>query len=137
MTCSRRSTTCSRFSPTKKWTTRSARRRMRKQRPKVERGAPRAFSNIVSRFRVGSPFASDPRQAVDPAGRFSTRYPPPSARYFSLMNDAETIDLPARTEPGEVGLVEPRDFVSIESFLFESGQTLPGFTLRYETYGRL
>jgi homoserine O-acetyltransferase len=53
------------------------------------------------------------------------------------MNDAEIIDLPARTEPGEVGLVEPRDFVSIESFLFESGQTLPGFTLRYETYGRL
>jgi homoserine O-acetyltransferase len=53
------------------------------------------------------------------------------------MNDAETIDLPARTEPGEVGLVEPRDFVSIESFLFESGQTLAGFTLRYETYGRL
>lgn len=53
------------------------------------------------------------------------------------MNDAETMNLPARTEPGEVGLVEPRDFVSIESFLFESGQSLPGFTLRYETYGRL
>jgi homoserine O-acetyltransferase/O-succinyltransferase len=53
------------------------------------------------------------------------------------MNDAETLDSPARTEPGEVGLVEPRDFVSRESFLFESGQTLAGFTLRYETYGRL
>jgi homoserine O-acetyltransferase len=53
------------------------------------------------------------------------------------MNDAETLDSPARTEPGEVGLVEPHDFVSIESFLFESGQTLAGFTLRYETYGRL
>ncbi|MGC4074596.1 MAG: homoserine O-acetyltransferase [Nibricoccus sp.] len=53
------------------------------------------------------------------------------------MNDAETMDLTARTEPGEVGLVEPREFVSIESFLFESGQSLPGFTLRYETYGRL
>ena len=53
------------------------------------------------------------------------------------MNDADTMDLPARTEPGEVGIVEPRDFVSSESFLFESGQTLPGFTLRYETYGRL
>ncbi|ATC63779.1 homoserine O-acetyltransferase [Nibricoccus aquaticus] len=53
------------------------------------------------------------------------------------MNDAEIIDQPARTEPGEVGLVEPRDFVSIESFLFESGQSLAGFTLRYETYGRL
>ena len=53
------------------------------------------------------------------------------------MNDADTMDLPARTEPGEVGIVESRDFVSTESFLFESGQTLPGFTLRYETYGRL
>ena len=53
------------------------------------------------------------------------------------MNDAETLESPARTEPGEVGLVEPRDFVSLESFLFESGQTLAGFTLRYETYGRL
>jgi homoserine O-acetyltransferase/O-succinyltransferase len=53
------------------------------------------------------------------------------------MNDAETLESPARTEPGEVGLVEPRDFVSLESFLFESGQALAGFTLRYETYGRL
>jgi homoserine O-acetyltransferase/O-succinyltransferase len=53
------------------------------------------------------------------------------------MNDAETLESPARSEPGEVGLVEPRDFVSLESFLFESGQTLAGFTLRYETYGRL
>ena len=53
------------------------------------------------------------------------------------MNDAEQTDTPARTEPGEVGLVEPRDFVSTEPFLFDSGQTLTGFTLRYETYGRL
>jgi homoserine O-acetyltransferase len=34
-------------------------------------------------------------------------------------------------------LVEPHDFVSNEPFVFDSGQTLPGFTLRYETYGRL
>jgi homoserine O-acetyltransferase/O-succinyltransferase len=53
------------------------------------------------------------------------------------MNDAQTMSLTDRTEPGEVGLIEPRDFVSLESFLFESGQNLPGFTLRYETYGRL
>jgi homoserine O-acetyltransferase len=53
------------------------------------------------------------------------------------MNDADTIDLQARLEPGEVGLVEARDFVSTETFLFESGQSLPGFTLRYETYGHL
>lgn len=38
---------------------------------------------------------------------------------------------------GEVGLVEPRDFVHAHPFTFESGQALPGFTLRYETYGRL
>jgi homoserine O-acetyltransferase len=38
---------------------------------------------------------------------------------------------------GDVGLVVPRDFVSAEPFTFDSGQTLPGFTLRYETYGRL
>ncbi len=43
----------------------------------------------------------------------------------------------AAPAPGEVGLVVPRDFVSTEPFTFDSGQTLPGFTLRYETYGRL
>lgn len=53
------------------------------------------------------------------------------------MNDAEQIEIATRSEPGEVGLVEPRDFVSNEPFTFESGQVLPGFTLRYETYGHL
>jgi homoserine O-acetyltransferase/O-succinyltransferase len=53
------------------------------------------------------------------------------------MNDAEIMETAERAEPGEVGLVEPHDFVSHEPFVFESGQTLPGFTLRYETYGRL
>ena len=38
---------------------------------------------------------------------------------------------------GDVGLVTPRDFVSTEPFTFDSGQTLPGLTLRYETYGKL
>ena len=53
------------------------------------------------------------------------------------MNDAEE-DLPsAPPEPGEVGLVESHDFVCPQPFRFESGQTLPGFTLRYETYGHL
>jgi len=53
------------------------------------------------------------------------------------MNDAEE-DIPsAPPEPGEVGLVEARDFVHPNPFNFESGQVLPGFTLRYETYGRL
>ena len=45
---------------------------------------------------------------------------------------------PARhLAPGDVGLVTPRDFVHREPFTFRSGQTLPGFTLRYETYGQL
>jgi homoserine O-acetyltransferase len=53
------------------------------------------------------------------------------------MNDADIVETNTRPEPGEVGLVEPHDFVSNETFVFESGQSLPGFTLRYETYGRL
>jgi homoserine O-acetyltransferase len=39
--------------------------------------------------------------------------------------------------PGEVGLVQWQDFVSDEVFGFASGKSLPGFTLRYETYGQL
>ncbi|MEM9226440.1 MAG: homoserine O-acetyltransferase, partial [Verrucomicrobiota bacterium] len=50
------------------------------------------------------------------------------------MNDALTA-VPARG--GEVGLVEYQDFVSSEPFTFEDGNELPGFTLRYETYGKL
>jgi homoserine O-acetyltransferase len=56
------------------------------------------------------------------------------------MNDASLDDdFPNATpaEPGEVGLVEPRDYVSSEPFTCDDGQILPGFTLRYETYGRL
>ena len=51
------------------------------------------------------------------------------------MNAAEQdLDLES---PGEVGLVEPVDFHHPEPFEFESGQSIPEFTLRYETYGRL
>ena len=39
--------------------------------------------------------------------------------------------------PGEIGLVQWKDFHWKESFAFDSGDALPGFTLRYETYGRL
>ena len=39
--------------------------------------------------------------------------------------------------PGDVGLIAPRDFVSSHPFTFKSGQVIPGFTLRYETYGQL
>ncbi len=55
------------------------------------------------------------------------------------MNDADLEDPlhDSAAEPGEVGLVEPKDFVSAEPFACDDGRTLPGFTLRYETYGRL
>ena len=54
------------------------------------------------------------------------------------MNDAASEPTAsARSEPGEVGLVEPRDFVSPAPFTFDNGLSIPGFTLRYETYGRL
>ena len=39
--------------------------------------------------------------------------------------------------PEDIGLVKYEDFVSTESFTFENGGSIPGFTLRYETYGRL
>lgn len=56
------------------------------------------------------------------------------------MNDAALDDdLPASApaEPGEVGLIEPRDFTYSAPFTCDDGRILPGFTLRYETYGRL
>jgi homoserine O-acetyltransferase len=37
----------------------------------------------------------------------------------------------------DVGIVRPRDFTHPGSFAFKSGQTIQGFTLRYETYGAL
>jgi homoserine O-acetyltransferase len=44
---------------------------------------------------------------------------------------------PRHLAPGDVGLVQPRDFVLDRPFAFKSGQEIPGFTLRYETYGKL
>lgn len=41
------------------------------------------------------------------------------------------------TQPGEVGLVQWKDFRRPEGFTFESGETLPELVLRYETYGKL
>ncbi|MEO0794517.1 MAG: homoserine O-acetyltransferase [Verrucomicrobiota bacterium] len=50
------------------------------------------------------------------------------------MNDASTL---THDERGEVGLVAWNDFVHDESFTCDDGTILPGFTLRYESYGRL
>jgi len=44
---------------------------------------------------------------------------------------------PRHLAPGEVGLVAPHDFVYAKPFTFKTGQVVPGFTLRYETYGEL
>ncbi|HOE42398.1 MAG TPA: alpha/beta fold hydrolase, partial [Rhodoferax sp.] len=50
------------------------------------------------------------------------------------MNDAaQTPDFSA----GEVGLVRFEDFHSNNPLVFDSGASIPQFTLRYETYGRL
>jgi homoserine O-acetyltransferase len=40
-------------------------------------------------------------------------------------------------QPGEVGLVQWHDFVRKTPFEFDSGEQLPGITIRYETYGKL
>lgn len=52
------------------------------------------------------------------------------------MNDAFPQEL-LEDQPGEIGLVRWQDYVCAEAFRFDSGQSIPGFTLRYETYGRL
>ncbi|MEO5957959.1 MAG: homoserine O-acetyltransferase [Opitutaceae bacterium] len=44
---------------------------------------------------------------------------------------------PRHLASGDVGLVAARDFVYAQPFTFKSGQVIPGFTLRYETYGQL
>jgi homoserine O-acetyltransferase len=58
-----------------------------------------------------------------------------------MTDDVETAALPDAVPRhraiGDVGLVTPRDFAHRSPFTFKSGQILPGFTLRYETYGRL
>lgn len=38
-------------------------------------------------------------------------------------------------DSGSVGVVTPCDFTYDQPFTFKSGQVLPGFTIRYETYG--
>jgi len=58
-----------------------------------------------------------------------------------MTDDVEITPPPTATPrhlaPGDVGLVSPRDFVYASPFTFKSGQVIPGFTLRYETYGAL
>ena len=58
------------------------------------------------------------------------------------MTDDLEISTAASSSPrhlaaDDVGLVTPRDFVHSQPFTFKSGQVIPGFTLRYETYGQL
>ena len=51
------------------------------------------------------------------------------------MNDADPQS--SGNIPGEFGLVSPRDYRCLDPFLFDSGASIPEFTLRYETYGTL
>jgi homoserine O-acetyltransferase len=44
---------------------------------------------------------------------------------------------PRHLAQGDVGVVSAHDFVHATPFTFKSGQVIPGFTLRYETYGSL
>jgi homoserine O-acetyltransferase/O-succinyltransferase len=44
---------------------------------------------------------------------------------------------PRHLAADDVGIVQPRDFTSPGTFTFKSGQSIQGFTLRYETYGAL
>ena len=51
------------------------------------------------------------------------------------MNHAEEDFI--QVTDGEIGLVSPKDFHCSEKFVFESGQSIPSFSLRYEAYGEL
>jgi homoserine O-acetyltransferase len=46
-------------------------------------------------------------------------------------------DATVDADSGEVGLVAPQDLFTDEPFAFELGGEVPGFTQRYETYGRI
>ena len=46
-----------------------------------------------------------------------------------------TSSQPRHLAANDVGIVQPQDFTHQAPFTFKSGQTIPGFTLRYETYG--
>ncbi|PTY00648.1 homoserine O-acetyltransferase [Opitutus sp. ER46] len=50
---------------------------------------------------------------------------------------ADPLASPRWLAPGDVGFVAPHDFVYTQPFTFQSGQQIPGFTIRYETYGQL
>jgi homoserine O-acetyltransferase/O-succinyltransferase len=58
-----------------------------------------------------------------------------------MTDDVEVqTDAPAssrHTAADDVGIVVPHDFTFNQPFTFRSGQVIPGFTLRYETYGQL
>lgn len=54
---------------------------------------------------------------------------------FASMNEPPIVS--TLDQPGDIGLVEWKDYTTEEPYTFECGSTLPGFTLRYETYGRM
>jgi homoserine O-acetyltransferase len=58
-----------------------------------------------------------------------------------MSDDAPPPNAPAQgprhLAEDDVGIVRARDYTHAEPFVFKSGQTIQGFTLRYETYGTL
>jgi homoserine O-acetyltransferase len=58
-----------------------------------------------------------------------------------MADDVQAPDEPAthlrHLAGDDVGIVRPRDFTHLGTFAFKSGQSIEGFTLRYETYGQL
>ncbi len=55
-----------------------------------------------------------------------------------MTDDDTAVAVSSAAAPGgDVGVVRPQDFTCREPFTFDSGASIPGFTLRYETYGEL
>jgi len=58
-----------------------------------------------------------------------------------MIDDVQAQPAPAQPRrhlaADDVGIVRPRDFTHPGQFTFTSGQSIQGFTLRYETYGNL
>ena len=104
----------------------------------------------VAPGRPGKPTKNvTPAKALDWAGPGEgvIKPPPPCVAAGAWLNPRfMTDDVQARPAHAsesrhlagdDVGIVQPRDFAHPGPFTFKSGQSIQGFTLRYETYGVL
>ena len=118
---------------------RCGRRRDAPQAPRRPRGARRRAAGLLQRGN-GRRRRRGGRGGMTHAGLARPR--PRGVGWAADMTDDAELppasgSAPRHLAPGDVGLVSPRDFVHAHPFAFQSGQALPGFTLRYETYGTL